>query len=214
MKTVICYSLDYEIRFLKDKMNLFKNIDFVKIGVGKKRTLKNVEKILDKYDKFILIGFAGSVCDEFSVGDIFSFNKICLLDNLNNNILGEEFLLDNKKDEGKALCAVSKVLSKKEKYVLSEQYSFIDAIDMESYFFAKTVLSKNKECKIIKVISDNKDFVMPDFLMIKKYFNRFKYRFLLEIFVHPIDFFRLIRLRWSCFYAAKRLGDELGKEVL
>ncbi len=196
MKIILCSAVKKEIEkilrhfnavllsSIKNKYHIYhysnrnNEIYFIITGVGRKNIRKNLEYFIKKYNLsnnffWILTGYAGSITDNFKIGDIVVPGLIRdekNIYNLNQDILSP---LINRVN----IFKVSRVYGEREKRDLKANYPDVDIIDMESTAFYE-VMKKNdfKNYYIYKSITDDLTFKFPDFRLIKDSIFKIKFK--------------------------------------
>jgi adenosylhomocysteine nucleosidase len=122
-------------------------------GIGRSAARRAAEVVVERYNPTTLIsaGIAGALKATLRVGDVVEGSEIVDAES------GARFKVSG----GTSLIVtVSSVSASEEKRLLSDRYQ-ADVVDMESAAVAEVAQEHGIECKAIKAISDELDFVMP-----------------------------------------------------
>lgn len=172
---VIRYFKAKHIETLKKKYSLFHYINnhneiyFIITGMGKKNTKRYLSYFQDKYDldrsySWILTGFCGSLIKSDKIGRVI---VPCIIrDTIKKYVI--KIFPKIKKSKKEGLFCVDKIFGLQDKIQLKKEYNDISAVDMESMAFCETMQDrKMKEYFIYKSVSDDLDFIFPDFRLLK-----------------------------------------------
>lgn len=179
---IALYKNKYACYHYQDKTN---QIYFLTTGMGYKNQLKNIAYYINQWDLnnaylWILTGYAGAVSPELTVG------TIVVPTTLSNEKCTHQ--LQIKKyfsiEQNYCLYTVNKILNKNDKLILKKHNPKVDLIDMEAMGFYD-VLKQHQinNFFVCKVISDDLDFVLPDYSLIKDSIWKIKLKHLFKLVI-------------------------------
>jgi len=122
-------------------------------GIGRNAARQAAEAVVKRFEPTALIsaGIAGALKATLRVGDVVEGSEIVDAES------GARFKVTGGKS---VIVTVSSVSGSKEKRLLADRYD-ADVVDMESAAVVEVAQEHGIECKAIKAISDELDFVMP-----------------------------------------------------
>ena len=192
-----------EVKRLNKRQAVYQSdsVFFFITGVGWKNLEKAVSYFFLNYTvkniSVYLVGYAGAVANNLKIGHIIkpsliqSHNDIVRISNDNNIILYDE----------------NRVFFKPDKIKLKKIYPDVSAVDMESYKFV-SLMNKYKieNKKVIKVISDTINTVLPDIKTLKYSLK--------DIFKMSLsNYVRLVKFKYNMKIASKKLSDVLSELI-
>jgi|GEM_PF-5821790 len=163
---VLSHKHKYSVYFHSDKDDIYY---FLIIGMGLKNVKKNLNFFIDKFQldhsfRWILTGFCGAVKPGINTGSII-FPRIVKDD-------VRSFTIDQKGFQyksGYTLFSVNKIYGRNGKKELVRIHPEADVIDMEGTGFCEIMNEYDISNFIIyKSITDNRDFIFPDYRLIRR----------------------------------------------
>lgn len=139
------------------------SVDFVVTGMGVDRAFQTAQTVLtDTYQFCITAGFAGSLSEKHSVGEILVADAVQLLGKAKTLECGRNLVRAARKDGAKHvklfLTADHVVRTTEEKQRLAP---FADAVEMESFGVLSAAADRKRSAVAIRVISDDARKDMP-----------------------------------------------------
>lgn len=159
---LITSALKDEILPLKNGIGILQyqniNINYFISGIGKEKSIARLSEKLknQQYDLVLNIGTAGSLMNNFQIGDIIFPSEFLSTTNESLNIIKIEPVLLNMFDDQKLskIFTSEKPVNKKIDKDLINQKTHAEIVDMESFWIAQLCKEKGIDFLSIKVISD------------------------------------------------------------
>lgn len=188
------------------KFRFFENGDIVVVcgGIGKEAARRAAEAVIALYAPAAIYsaGFAGALTDQLKIGDVLRPGRIV------NAGDGSSVTFDG--GEG-VLVTFGTIASSKQKKNLREAYA-AQAVDMEAAAVARAAGARGVKFSVIKVISDECDFVFPAMERFMDANGQFsEWKFALFATMRPWLWPRVLQLMRNSGRASRVLCEQLSK---